>query len=205
MDSNLNGGQALNLSSKAGGVQRSNNANSNNGERKSFKNQQPQHNFDVLAPFGGDLNAAVAAIAAASAASSGQNDVAALASAAANFSALAQLTSNPKLAAMIQLQQQQFMNQSLPSLAPPPPPGHASSASATQSNMPNNSMGQNSSNKPNYTRYQQLLSVIDEMGKDLRTTYLGNKNSTERLKRGIASARILVKDCQMECDRNTKQ
>ena len=43
------------------------------------------------------------------------------------------------------------------------------------------------------------------MGKDLRTTYLGNKNSTERLKRGIASARILVKDCQMECDRNTKQ
>ena len=46
---------------------------------------------------------------------------------------------------------------------------------------------------------------LDEMGKDLRTTYLGNKNSTERLKRGIASARILVKDCQMECDRNTKQ
>ena len=47
--------------------------------------------------------------------------------------------------------------------------------------------------------------IKDEMGKDLRTTYLGNKNSTERLKRGIASARILVKDCQMECDRNTKQ
>ena len=59
--------------------------------------------------------------------------------------------------------------------------------------------------KPGHTRYQQLLSIIDEMGKDLRTTYLQNKNSTERLKRGIASARILVKDCQLECERNTKQ
>merc|ERR1712129_196440 len=54
-----------------------------------------------------------------------------------------------------------------------------------------------SSSKPNHTRYQQLLSIIDEMGKDIRTTYLSNKNSTERLKRGIASARILIKDCQL--------
>lgn len=61
-----------------------------------------------------------------------------------------------------------------------------------------------SSSKPNHTRYQQLLSIIDEMGKDIRTTYLSNKNSTERLKRGIASARILIKDCQLECERNTK-
>ena len=170
MDQNLNGGQALNLSSKGSGMQqRVNSANSSNNERKSssFKNQQPQHNFDVLAPFGGDLNAAVAAIAAASAAGSGQNDVAALASAAANFSALAQLTSNPKLAAMLQLQQQQFMNQSLPSLAPPLPPpiNHSSTALAIQpsSNIPiNNSIGQNNINKTNYTRYQQLLSVIGE-------------------------------------------
>jgi hypothetical protein len=58
--------------------------------------------------------------------------------------------------------------------------------------------------KPNQTRYQQLLSVIDEMGKDIRTTYMSNKNSTERLKRSIASARILVKDCLLECERNTK-
>jgi hypothetical protein len=170
MDPNLNGGQALNLSSKGSGVQqRGNNANSGNSERKSssFKNQQPQHNFDVLAPFGGDLNAAVAAIAAASAAGSGQNDVNALASAAANFSALAQLTSNPKLAAMLQLQQQQFINQSLPSLAPPllPPINHTSSASSIQpsSNVPiSNVIGQSNTNKTNYTRYQQLLSVIGE-------------------------------------------
>ena len=58
--------------------------------------------------------------------------------------------------------------------------------------------------KPNQTRYQQLLSVIEEMGKDIRTTYMSNKNSTERLKRSIASARILVKDCLLECERNTK-
>ncbi len=56
--------------------------------------------------------------------------------------------------------------------------------------------------KPNQTRYQQLMYVIDEMGKDIRTTYMGNKNSVERLKRGIASARILVKDCMLECERN---
>ena len=86
------------------------------------------------------------------------------------------------------------MTQPLASLAPPPPPPMHPSAHMSQSN----------SNKSNFTRYQQLLSVIEEMGKDLRTTYLGNKNSTEKLKRGIASARILVKDCQMECDRNTK-
>lgn len=58
--------------------------------------------------------------------------------------------------------------------------------------------------KPNQTKYQQLLSVIEDMSKDIRTTYMGNKNSTERLKRGIASARILVKDCLLECERNTK-
>ena len=53
-------------------------------------------------------------------------------------------------------------------------------------------------------RYQQLLSIIDEIGKDIRPVYMGNKNSVERLKRAIASARVLVKDCQIECDRNTK-
>ena len=53
-------------------------------------------------------------------------------------------------------------------------------------------------------RYQQLLSIIDEIGKDIRPVYMGNKNSVERLKRAIASARVLVKDCQIECERNTK-
>ena len=67
-----------------------------------------------------------------------------------------------------------------------------------------NNFNNSNNTKLNPNRYQQLLGIIDEMGKDIRTTYSGNKNSIERLKRSIASARILVKDCQLECERNTK-
>ena len=54
------------------------------------------------------------------------------------------------------------------------------------------------------TKYVQLLNVIEEMGKDIKPTYAGNKNSAERLRRAIASARILVRECQLECDRNSR-
>jgi len=51
------------------------------------------------------------------------------------------------------------------------------------------------------SKYAQLLAVIEDMGKDIRPTYAGSKTSTERLKRGIMHARILVRECLMECDR----
>lgn len=54
------------------------------------------------------------------------------------------------------------------------------------------------------TKYVQLLNVIEEMGKDIKPTYAGNKNSAERLRRAIASARVLVRECQLECDRNSR-
>jgi hypothetical protein len=54
------------------------------------------------------------------------------------------------------------------------------------------------------TKYVQLLNVVEEMGKDIKPTYAGNKNSAERLRRAIASARILVRECQLECDRNSR-
>lgn len=54
------------------------------------------------------------------------------------------------------------------------------------------------------SKYVQLLSVIEEMSKDIKPTYAGNKNSGERLRRAIASARILVRECQLECDRNNR-
>jgi hypothetical protein len=54
------------------------------------------------------------------------------------------------------------------------------------------------------SKYAQLLNVIEEMGKDIKPTYAGNKNSAERLRRAIASARILVRECQLECDRNSR-
>ncbi|CAF1336952.1 unnamed protein product [Rotaria sordida] len=50
------------------------------------------------------------------------------------------------------------------------------------------------------SKYVQLLNVIEEMGKDIKPTYAGNKNSAERLRRAIASARVLVCECQLECD-----
>ncbi|VDO83955.1 unnamed protein product [Soboliphyme baturini] len=46
-----------------------------------------------------------------------------------------------------------------------------------------------------HSKYDQLLAVIEEIGKDIRPTYAGNKNSAERLKHSIVHARILVRDC----------
>ena len=51
------------------------------------------------------------------------------------------------------------------------------------------------------SKYAQLLAVIEDMGKDIRPTYSGSKTSAERLKRGIVHARILVRECLMECER----
>jgi hypothetical protein len=172
----------------------------------------------LLASFGNDISA----LAALTGANMSQLDGAALA----QLSALAQLNqlaaSNPKVAAaaMLQLQQQNFLNQSpslgqISSIGSPVPssanPNHQMMASslpitpaANHQSNPNLTSGNAANTKLNHNRYQQLLSIIDEMGRDIRTSYMGNKNSIERLKRSIASARILVKDCQIECERNTK-
>jgi len=161
--------------------------------------------YDLLTPFGGDLGAAVAALAATNASMPQLDNSATLA----QINALAQLNqlaaTNPKIAAAAMLQfQQQLGNQGNPSSLSSSSSLLANSFSQSPSMLPAQHM-QSSSIKANHTRYQQLLSIVDEMGKDIRNTYLGNKNSTERLKRSIASARILVKDCQLECERNTKQ
>lgn len=94
---------ALNLTGKV-----SNPRNSTGGMK------QNNAHFDVLSQFGGDINAAVAAAAAVSAATNQSNSEAM--AAVANLNALAQLnqlaSQNPKVAAMLQLQQQlQGMNQ----------------------------------------------------------------------------------------------
>ncbi len=54
------------------------------------------------------------------------------------------------------------------------------------------------------SKYVQLLAVIEDMGKDIRPTYSGSKTSSERLKRGIVHARILVRECLMECERSAR-
>lgn len=56
----------------------------------------------------------------------------------------------------------------------------------------------------NQSKYSQLLAVIEDMGRDIRPTYAGSKSSAERLKRGIVHARILVRECLMECERSAR-
>uniref|UniRef100_A0A452H3N1 Uncharacterized protein n=1 Tax=Gopherus agassizii TaxID=38772 RepID=A0A452H3N1_9SAUR len=52
--------------------------------------------------------------------------------------------------------------------------------------------------------YTDLLSVIEEMGKEIRPTYAGSKSAMERLKRGIIHARALVRECLAETERNAR-
>ncbi|ESO87200.1 hypothetical protein LOTGIDRAFT_99981, partial [Lottia gigantea] len=54
------------------------------------------------------------------------------------------------------------------------------------------------------SKYGQLLGVIEDMGRDIRPTYAGNRTSAERLKRSIVHARILVRECLMECERSAR-
>lgn len=56
----------------------------------------------------------------------------------------------------------------------------------------------------NQTKYAALLTVIDELGRDIRPTYAGNKLAAERLKRGIVHARVLVRECMSESERMSR-
>lgn len=50
-------------------------------------------------------------------------------------------------------------------------------------------------------RYAELLAVIEELTKDIKPTYAGNRMAAERLKKGIALARTLARDCRLEAER----
>ena len=82
--------------------------------------------------------------------------------------------------------------------ATPPPPQPTSSLTLVQPMTPVRPHNQAQS------KYTQLLSVIEDMEKDIRPTYAGNRGSTERLKRGIVHARILVRECLIECERSAR-
>lgn len=89
--------------------------------------------------------------------------------------------------------QQQIKQQPLPYVPVPP---------VVQQQL--NQVQQHQQRVMHQSKYVQLLNVIEEMGKDIKPTYAGNKNSAERLRRAIASARVLVRECQLECDRNSR-
>jgi len=83
-----------------------------------------------------------------------------------------------------------------------PPPSATRVAAATGSMVaPPPLGGLPAGNGPPASKYSQLLMVIEEMSRDIRPTYAGGKTSAERLKRSIMHARILVRECLMECDR----
>lgn len=46
--------------------------------------------------------------------------------------------------------------------------------------------------------------IIEEINKDIRPTYSGNRNCAERLKRGINHARVLVRECLIEVDKQSQ-
>lgn len=82
---------------------------------------------------------------------------------------------------------------------------------------------QSTSPASNLSKYSQLLMVIEEMSRDIRPTYSGeneslrslkkntnfaskpiysgSRSSAERLKRTIVTARILVRECLLETER----
>ena len=61
------------------------------------------------------------------------------------------------------------------------------------------------SNISGLSKYAQLLLVIEEMSKDIRPSYTGSRIASERLKRGIVHARILVRECLLEVERSASR
>ena len=55
------------------------------------------------------------------------------------------------------------------------------------------------------SKYNHLLLIIEEINKDIRPSFIGNRNCADRLKRGINHARILVRECMLELDKQNKQ
>ncbi|OCT98379.1 cyclin-dependent kinase 2-associated protein 1 isoform X1 [Xenopus laevis] len=60
------------------------------------------------------------------------------------------------------------------------------------------------SNQVPQSKYAELLSIIEELGKEIRPTYAGSKSAMERFKRGIIHARGLVRECLAETERNAR-
>lgn len=58
---------------------------------------------------------------------------------------------------------------------------------------------------PGQNNYGKLLSIIEELGRDIRLSYAGSRSAAERLKNGIQQARIAVRDCLHETQHNAQQ
>ncbi len=98
-----------------------------------------------------------------------------------------------------------IMSAAMAATATPPPSRTSSSQNGVANHSGISSAASSSALDPqSQSKYQQLLSVIEEMSKDIRPTYAGSKSSAERLKRGIVYARILVRECLVETERSAR-
>lgn len=83
-----------------------------------------------------------------------------------------------------------------------PAPNQASTSSNQNASLPQYSVSGPLTS--NMTKYNQLLALIEELGKDVKPTYTANRNCAERLKRGIIHARVLVRECLHEIEKNNR-
>lgn len=91
----------------------------------------------------------------------------------------------------------------LSDLTPLPPPPVQTQSIPTPKVSSSASLNQYEIRSKNHvSKYGQLLSVLEEMGKDIRPCYAGSKGSAERLKRGIVHARLLVREAIAEVEKS---
>jgi hypothetical protein len=51
-----------------------------------------------------------------------------------------------------------------------------------------------------FSKYSQLMTVVEDMGKYVKPCYSGGKTSVERLRKEIQQARMLTKECLTTLD-----
>ncbi|XP_064391720.1 cyclin-dependent kinase 2-associated protein 1-like [Halichondria panicea] len=51
------------------------------------------------------------------------------------------------------------------------------------------------------THYNELLRMIEEIGRDVKPSYTNSKSSTDRLKKNIMLARAVLRDCLSDLDK----
>jgi len=81
-------------------------------------------------------------------------------------------------------------------LAPPVPPSpEVNEQKARPHSVPST---------PYESKYGNLLSVIEDLGREIRPTYAGSKMSQDRLRKGIMHARELVRGCLAEVEKKMR-
>ena len=71
-----------------------------------------------------------------------------------------------------------------------------------QQQQPQTQQHLNNSANIRSSRYTELLHVIADLSQHIRPSYAGHRGSSEKVKQGITRARVLVRECLIETERN---